>query len=117
AQAMLAVAHFTDGGAAFDVHPADLAGTQAELGVRTFAGEQLHRSAGRTRDLGTLAGNHLDAVDRRAHRNVADRQGVARLDRRFRAAHQLLADLDAARRDDVAALAVGVAQQRDVRGT
>src|SRR5574343_865274 len=32
-QAVLFVAHFTDGGAAVDVDPADLTGTQADLGV------------------------------------------------------------------------------------
>jgi hypothetical protein len=39
--------------------------------------------AGRTRDLRALAGQHLDAMDGRAHRDVADRQRVAGLDRRL----------------------------------
>ena len=41
---------------------------------------------------------------------------VAGLDRRIRAGDHLVAGLQALRRDDVAALAVDVAQQRDVRG-
>jgi hypothetical protein len=51
----------------------------------------------------------------RTDRDVAQRQGVAGLDRRIAARDHLVAGLQALRRDDVAALAVGVAQQRDVR--
>src|SRR5690606_35547131 len=117
AQAMLFVTDFADGGAALDVHAADLARAQTKLGVRTFASEQLHRSTGSTRDLGTLAGDHLDAMDRRTDRDVADRQGIARLDRGFYAADQLLTDFNTTRGDDVAALAMRVAQQGKVSGT
>jgi hypothetical protein len=52
----------------------------------------------------------------RTDRDVAQRQGVAGLDRRIAARDHLVAGLQALRRDDVAALAVDVAQQRDVRG-
>ena len=55
-------------------------------------------------------------MHRRADRDIAQRQRVAGLDRRIAARHQLIADLRALRRDDVAALAVDVQQQRDVRG-
>src|SRR3546814_6805736 len=48
---------------------------------------------------------------------VADRQRVAGADRGFDARDQRGADCQAARRDDVATFAVGVAQQRDVRRT
>src|SRR5205809_6338037 len=47
--------------------------------------------------------------------NVAQCKRVARLDRRFDARHQLGTRGDAARRDDVATLAIGVQQQSDVR--
>jgi hypothetical protein len=60
-------------------------------------------------------GLQLDAMHRRADRDVAQRQRVARLDAGLAARLQLLAHRHAARRDDVAALAVGVAQQREVR--
>src|SRR6202000_1023906 len=76
----------------------------------------LHRSAGTARDLRTLARLHLDAMHRRADRDIAQRQRVAGLDRRFATGDELIAHADALRRDDVAALAVDVAQQRDVRG-
>jgi hypothetical protein len=81
-----------------------------------FAGDQLHAGAGGTRDLRALARLHLDAMHRRTDRDVAQRQGVAGLDRRIAARDHLVAGLQALRRDDVAALAVDVAQQRDVRG-
>src|SRR5690606_23545316 len=53
----------------------------------------------------------------RADRNIPDRQRVTRTDRGIRATLQAIARHYAARRDDVATLAVGVAQQRDVRAT
>ena len=62
----------------FDVHLADLARAQAQLRVVAFARQQLHRGAGRARELRALAGQHLDAVDRGADRDVAQRQRVAR---------------------------------------
>src|SRR5512137_813734 len=115
AQVVLLVADFADGGAAIDQNAADLAGTQPELRVAALACQQLDGRARRPRELRALARQHLDAVDRRAHGNVAQGQRVAHADRRLVPAHQLRADRQALGRDDVAALAVGVAQQRDVR--
>src|SRR5690606_16875184 len=116
AQAVLLVADLADRRTALDVHPADLARAQPHRCVRALAREQPRRGAGRASDLRALARHQLDAVDRRTDRDVADRKRVARADRRFRTVHQLRADLDAARREDVAALAIGVAQQRQVCG-
>src|SRR5690242_11563483 len=115
-EAVLGVADFADGGAAVDRHAAHLAGTQTQRGVAGLASHQLHRGAGAAGDLRTLACLHLDAVHGRANRDVAQRQAVAGLDRRIGAGHQTVTHRPALRRDDVAALAIGVAQQRDVRG-
>src|SRR5690606_36210376 len=115
-EVVLDVAHFTDGGAALGRHLAHLARTQADQRVDAFAGDQLHTGAGGTGDLGALARLHLDAVHRGADQDVAQRQRVAGLDRRVIARDHLVAGLEALRRNDVAALAVHVAQQRDVRG-
>jgi hypothetical protein len=115
-EAVFAVADFTDRGAAVRRHLAHFAGAKAQRGVTLLAGDQLRRGPGRTRDLRLLAGLHLDAMHRGADRDVAQRQRVADLDRRVAARHQLVADGDALGSDDVAALAVGIAQQRDVRG-
>src|SRR3546814_2172782 len=52
----------------------------------------------------------------RADRDVAQRQRVTGLDRRIDARDHLVAGLQALGRDDVATLAIDVAQQRNVRG-
>ena len=50
------VADFTDGGAALDVDATNFARTQTNLGVGTFAGQQLDRRTGGTSDLRALTG-------------------------------------------------------------
>src|SRR5690606_14538754 len=117
AQAAFFVTDFAGGGAAPDVDATDFARTQTHLGVRAFTSQQHRRRTGRTRHLGALAGDHFDAVDGGTHRDVADRQRVAGADRGFDARDQRGAHFQAARRDDVATLAVGIAQQCDMRGT
>src|SRR5690606_17021738 len=115
-EVVLVVADLADGGAALGRHLAHLARAHAQHRVDALAGDQLHASAGGTRHLRALAGLHLDAMHGGADRDVAQRQGVADLDRRVRTRDHLLAGLQALGRDDVAALALHVAQQRDVRG-
>src|SRR5690606_36463154 len=105
-----------DGGAAVDGHLAHLARTQAERGVTLLAGNQLDASAGGTRQQGALARLHLDAVHGRTHRDVAQRQRVAGADRCVTPGDHLVPGLQALGRDDVAALAVDVAQQGDMGG-
>src|SRR6185503_13565142 len=77
AQVVLVVADLADGGAAVDVHAADLARAHAQLRVLAFAREELHARARGARDLRALAGQHLDAVHRGADGDVAQRQRVA----------------------------------------
>src|SRR5690606_21128789 len=115
-QAVLVIADFADGGPALGRNLAHLTRTQAQGRVTLFAGNQLHRSAGGACDLRTLARLELDAMHRRADRDIAQRQGVAGLDRGVGAGDHLVAGLQPLGRDDVAALAVGIAQQGDVRG-
>src|SRR6516225_6928549 len=116
AQVVLFVGRLADGGAAVDVDLADFTRAQANLRIDAFARHQRDGRAGRTRDLRTLARLHFHAVDDRADRDVADGQRVAGLDRRFGAGQDRGTHFQAARSDDVAALAVGVADQRDVGG-
>src|SRR3954451_6998012 len=114
--ALLGVAHLADGGAAAHVDVADLAGRHPQLGERTLLGHQLHAGTGRPGDLGATARPQLDRVHRGADRDVAQRQGVARLDVGARPVLHLVALVEVARGQDVALLAVGVVQQRDPSG-
>ena len=54
--------------------PADLARGQADLGAVAFLGHQLAGDAGRAAELRPAAGLDLDVVDRRADRDVRQRQ-------------------------------------------
>src|SRR6266849_5578914 len=114
-EAVLFVADLTDGGAAIDVHLADLARTQPQLRVAALSRKQLNRGARGARELCAPAGLHLDAVNRSADRDVPKRQGIARLDRGLHPGHELRAGSHTLGRNDVAALAVGIAEQGDVR--
>src|SRR5690606_304153 len=110
-EVVLDVADFADGGAALGRHAAHFTRTQAQGGVDALAGDQLDAGAGGARDLRALARLHLDAVHGGTDRDVAQRQRVAGLDRRVVARDHLVPGLQALGRDDVAALAVDVAQQ------
>src|SRR5262249_50631938 len=57
----------------------------------------------------------LDAVDRRAERDEAQRQRVPRLDVGGLRRDHVVADLEVIGREDVALLAVGVMEERDAR--
>src|SRR6266853_4578506 len=116
AQIVLLVADLADRGPALEQNLSDLAGAQPDLGVASLARQQLHRGAGRARQLRAFARHHLDAMNGRAHRDIAQRERVADPDRRFLSALDLGPDAQAARGDDVTALAVGVTQQRQMGG-
>src|SRR5690606_19693109 len=117
AQAVLFVADFAEGRPAVDVEATHFARTHPDLGVDSLASHQARRSTGRAGDLGALARHHFDCVDRRADRNIPDRQRVTRTDRGIRATLQAIAPHRAARPEAVAPLAVGGAPPRDVRAT
>src|SRR4051794_5055299 len=113
---LLGVADLADGGPAADVDVADLTGRQTQLGVRPVLRDELHAGAGGAGHLGAATGPQLDRVHRRTGRDVAQRERVARLDVGRRTGLDDVTLRQAARRDDVALLAVGVVQQRDARG-
>ena len=77
---------------------------------------KLAEAAGAARHLAALAGLQFDVVHDRADRDVAQLHGVARLDRRIRARADFVAGLHALGGEDVAALAIGILDQRDVAG-
>jgi len=109
------VGNFTNGGAALDVDLANLTRAHTHLGVSTFTSQQRRGCTGGACDLRALANLHLDAMNRRAHRNIADRKGVTDADWRFRAADDGGTNFKATRGNDVSTLAIGVADQRNVR--
>ncbi|KMN82206.1 hypothetical protein VK98_08855 [Chromobacterium sp. LK11] len=116
AQGVLFITHFTNSRSAINVHQANFARTQTQLSVSAFASQQHRGCASGTNHLGALARLHFHAVDSGTHRDIADRQSVTGLDRSFRAGQQLGAGFHTARGDDVATLAIGVAQEGDVGG-
>src|SRR5687767_13205212 len=102
---LLGVADLADGGAAADVDEAHLAGRQAQRGARALLGDELGAVAGGAGDLRTATGPQLDGVDRRAHRDVAQREVVAHLDVGCGAGLQGGTLAQVLRADDVALLA------------
>src|SRR3974377_64984 len=80
AQVVLVVPDLTERRAAVDVHLAGLAWLEAQVGVDSFARSEGHGTAGAARQLSAATGLELDVVDDRAHRDVAQRHRVARLD-------------------------------------
>ena len=114
--AVISIAHGADGRLRVHGDHTNFAGGEANLRIRAFLRHQLSGVAGAADKLAAAARNKLDVVDQRAQRDVADRQGVARLDVRAFAADHGVAGLQVDRRQDVALLAVGVVEQRDERG-
>src|SRR4051794_114802 len=114
--ALLGVADLADRGAAALVDQADLTGRHAEVGHRALLRQQLHGGTGGAGELGAATRTDLDRVDRGTDRDVAQRQVVARLDVGPGTVLDAVTLLQVARGEDVALLAVRVAQQRDARG-
>src|SRR5882757_5678122 len=112
---LLGVADLADGGAAAGVDQPDLAGRHTKGGHAALLRQQLHRGARGAGDLGAAPGPQLDRVDRRTHRDVAQRQVVARLDVGACAVLDPVTLLQLGGGEDVALLAVRVVQQRDPR--
>src|SRR5919201_1164366 len=74
---VLEVTDLADRGHAASAAPTHLAGREADRRLGPLLGEELGRSAGGADDLAAPAGHELDVVDRRAERDVGERQGVA----------------------------------------
>src|SRR5439155_25852357 len=94
---VLDVTDLADGGLAAHVDAAQLAGRHADDGVVAFLRKQLRRRARRTDELATATERQLDVVDRRADRDVRQRNRVADADRRLLSALDGIADLQAER--------------------
>ena len=110
------VADLADRGHALDADPADLARRQPDLGDVAFLGEELGRGAGGPDDLAALAGDELDVVDRRAERDLRDRQRVPDAGLGVGAGDDDVTDLQAVGQQHVALLAVAIEEQPDPGG-
>ena len=75
---------------------------------------QLDRGAGGAAHLAALAGDHLDVVDDRAGRHLAERHRVAAVDVAPRPDFTVSPTFSARRREDVVLVPVGVVEQGDV---
>src|SRR6185312_6958794 len=88
---------------------------QTQAGVHTLARRELSRAAGAAGQLAALADLQLDVVHDAAHRNMPQRQCIARLDRRVGAGTDFIARLHPLGCEDVAALTVLVQHQGQMR--
>src|SRR6266403_1357930 len=114
-QIVLVVPDLADGSAAVDMNLAHFAGFQPHAGIHALARRELRGAAGTARQLSALTDLELDVVNGAADRDVPEGKRVARLDRRIGARADFIAGLYALGRQDVAALAVFVQNQRQVR--
>src|SRR5829696_3124011 len=112
---VIEIADLSDRGHAADADPAHLTRGQAHLGVLALLGQQLRGRPGGAHDLAALARNELDVVDRRAERDVRDRQRIADARLGGRPGNDHVADSQPVRQEHVPLLAVAVVQQPDPR--
>src|SRR5712671_253995 len=110
------VADLADRGHAAKRNATHLARRHPDRGVVALLGEELGGDAGRPDDLAALAGDELNVVDRRAERDVGERQGVADPRLRIRTGHDDIADFQAVRHEHVSLLAVTIEEQPDPTG-
>ena len=96
-------------------HLAGLARRQLHQPVVTFFGNQLRGATGRAHHLRAFSGLQFHIVDRRARRNIPQRQGVPHQNVRLRSTQNLLPDFESIGLHNVSLLAIGVTQQRNSR--
>src|SRR6202048_3912188 len=112
---MVKVANLANRGHAIDGKLANFAAGHLHQREVAFFAEQLRRAACRANRLPTASRVQLEVVHHRAGRNVANLQRVAGKNvRAFSGLHRG-ANFKPHRMDDVALLAIGVMQQRDIR--
>ena len=108
------VADLTDGGVAVHADLAHFAGRHADGRESALLRHELRGVARGADELRTLARVHFDVVDNGTHGDVRQRQSVARLDVGALAGNDHITGGETDRSENVAALAVGILDQRDV---
>src|SRR5258707_7034954 len=112
---MIKVANLANRGHAIDGKLAHFAAWHLDQREVAFFAEQLRRATCRANGVSAASRVQLEVVHHRAGRNVANLQRVAGKNVRAFAGLHRGADFKPHRMDDVALLAIGVMQQRDVR--
>ena len=110
------VGNNADGGDAVNGDVAHLAGRQANQCITVLLSHQLSHNTSGTDQLAALARVELDVVDHGTDGDVLKRQSVARLDIGGGASHNLIANLQAVRSQNVALGAVFVLNESDESG-
>ena len=108
------VANLADGGVAVHADLAHFAGRHTDGRESALLRHELRGVARGADELRTLARVHFDVVDNGTHGDVRQRQSVARLDVGALAGNDHITGGETDRSEDVAALAVGILDQRDV---
>ena len=114
---MLQVAHLAQRRHAAHVDAPQLARRHAHRRVVALLGQQLRCRSSGPHQLPTAAQGELDVVHGRAEGNPVQRQRVAHPHRGVGPAHDLVADLETERGQDVALLPVAVVDEGDSRGS
>src|SRR5438552_6694963 len=113
---VLDVAELSDRRAAAHLHDANATRRKTDLRELAFLRDEPGPAAGRPHGRRAAAGLELDAVDRRAGRNVLERQAVAHARLGLGTGENGVADLELVRCEDVALLAIAVPEQREAGG-
>src|SRR5712671_7425103 len=114
-QLVLRVADFADRSEALASHQPHFGRPEAQRDVVALFRHDLRARPRATAQLAAAADLQLDVVDRRTQRDLEQRHRVAGPNIRARTGHDVVADVQALGRQDVALLAVAVVQQRDAR--
>src|SRR5216683_2463273 len=112
---MIEVADLADRRHALHGKLANFAGRQLHERQVAFFAQQLRRAAGRTHHLAAAPRIEFQVVHHRAGRNVLELQRIARKNVRALAGRNRRAHFQSHRMQDVALVAIGVVQQREVR--
>src|ERR1044072_799380 len=115
-QLVLRIADFADRGETLAAHHAHFGRAQAQCHVVAFLRHDLHAGAGAAAVRPAAADLELDVVHRGAGRDLDQRHPIPDADIRAGTGHDVVADVQPLRRQDVALLAVRVMQQGDARG-
>src|SRR5579871_6181436 len=93
-----------------------LARIEPQRDIALIAADDLRISSGGPRDRAALADLHLDIVDDRADRDAGERHRVAGLHIDLHSRHNLVADGETLRGDDISVLTVRIFDQRNEGG-